>query len=212
MTLLTQHIILAGIKRFPVHSTYFQITTCLLIAMLTFLFWNVKKNPVQRIVADFAEMYTVDVIILAECDIEEPDMLIELNSRSDSQYSLPIRRGRKTDIYTRFPTEWLTPLADINGMSIQHLENPIANRKIIVVAVHLPSTLYQSEDDLSLLATRWRTTIEEAENRVGHKNTVVVGDMNMDPFHAGVVSSEGFHGILDKKIASGKTRKVLEGR
>ena len=137
-------------------------------------------------------------------------MLIELNSRSDSQYSLPIRRGRKTDIYTRFPTEWLTPLADINGMSIQHLENPIANRKIIVVAVHLPSTLYQSEDDLSLLATRWRTTIEEAENRVGHKNTVVVGDMNMDPFHAGVVSSEGFHGILDKKIASGKTRKVLE--
>ncbi len=178
--------------------------------MMTFFFWNVKKNPVQKIIADFAEMYTIDVIILAECDIEEPDMLIELNSRSDSQYSLPVKRGRKTDIYTRFPSEWLTPLADIHGLSIQHLENPIVNKKIIVGAVHLPSRLHQTEDDLAQLATRWRSTIEEAENRVGHTNTVVVGDMNMDPFHLGVVSSEGFHGIMDKRIASRKTRKVLE--
>ena len=178
--------------------------------MMTFLFWNVKENPVQNIIADFAEMYEIDVIILAECNIKESDLLFELNSRSDSQYSSPARRGRRTDIYTRFPAEWLTPLSDTYGMSIQHLENPIVSAKLLVVSVHLPSRLHQTDDGLSQLATRWRTEIEDAEESVGHTNTIVVGDLNMDPFHSGVVSSEGFHGIMDRTIASKKTRKVLE--
>lgn len=178
--------------------------------MMTFLFWNVRKNPVQKIIADFAEMYRIDVIILAECDVEEPEMLNELNSRSESQYSFPVHRGRKIDIYTRFPSEWFTPVADIHGLSILHLENPVFKEDLLVVAVHLPSRLHQTEDDLSLLATRWRNRIEEAETAVGHTNTVVVGDLNMDPFHKGVVSSEGFHGITDKGIAKRRFRRVLE--
>jgi len=177
--------------------------------MITFLFWNVKKNPVKKIIADFAELYEIDVIILAECNIDEPDLLIELNSRTDSRYSTPSRRGRRIDIYTRFPDNWMTPVADPYGMSIQHLENPIVNTKLLVVAAHLPSRLYQTEEGLSHLATRWREEIEDAEKNVGHTNTVVVGDLNMDPFHSGVVSSEGFHGIMDKRIAEGKTRRVL---
>ena len=178
--------------------------------MMTFLFWNVKKNPVQRKIAELAEEYEIDVIILAECDIEETDLLHELNSRSDARYSSPARRGRRTDIYTRFPAGWLTPQADIHGLSIQHLVEPIINVKLLVVAVHLPSRLHQTDDGLSQLAARWRTTIEEAEEKVGHANTVVVGDLNMDPFHSGVVSSEGFHGTMDKRIANRKTRTVLE--
>lgn len=178
--------------------------------MMTFLFWNVNKNPVQRKLAELAEENEIDVIILAECDIKETDLLYELNSRSDSQYSLPARRARITHIYTRFPTEWLTPLADPHRMSIQHLENPIINAKLLVVAVHLPSRRHQTDNALSQLAPRWRSAIEEAEKKVGHTNTVVVGDLNMDPFHPGVVSSEGFHGTMDKRIANRKTRKVLE--
>ena len=150
------------------------------------------------------------MIILAECDIRETDLLYELNSRSDSRYSSPARRGRKTDIYTRFPAEWLIPQADTYGVSIQHFVNPIIDAKLLVVAVHLPSRLHQTDEGLSLLATRWRLAIEEAEKKVGHTNTVVVGDLNMDPFHSGVVSSEGIHGTMDKRIANRRTRRVLE--
>ena len=178
--------------------------------MVSFLFWNVNRNPVQEIVAEFAELYEIDVIILAESSIEESNMVYELNSRRDSRYSAPPRRGRRIDIYTRFPSHWLTSVADPYGMSIQHLEDPILNSKLLVVAVHLPSRLYQSDEDLSHLAARWREDIEDAEKRVGHTNTVVVGDLNMDPFHPGVVSSEGLHGVMDKRIAARKTRRVLE--
>jgi len=178
--------------------------------MMTFLFWNVKNTPVQRKIAELAEENEIDVIILAECDIKETDLLYELNSRSDARYSSPARRGRKTDIYTRFPARWLTPQADTYGMSIQHFVNPIINAKLLVVAVHLPSRLRQTDDGLSHLAARWRSAIEEAEKKVGHSNTLVVGDLNMDPFHPGVVSSEGFHGTMDKRIANRRTRRVLE--
>ena len=178
--------------------------------MVSFLFWNVNRNPVQEIVAELAELYEIDVIILAESNIEESNMVFELNSRTDSRYSTPPRRGRRIDIYTRFPSNWFTSVADPYGMSIQHLEDPILNSKLLVVAVHLPSRLHQSDEDLSQLATRWREDIEDAEKDVGHSNTVVVGDLNMDPFHRGVVSSEGLHGVMDKRIAARKTRRVLE--
>ena len=178
--------------------------------MMTFLFWNVSNNPVQRIIAELAEEHEADVIILVECDIKEADLLYELNSRSEARYSSPSRRGRKTDIYTRFPARWLTPQADTYGMSIQHFVDPIIDAKLLVVAVHLPSRLHQTDDGLSHLAARWRSAIEEAEKKVGHSNTLLVGDLNMDPFHSGVVSSEGFHGTMDRRIANRKTRTVLE--
>lgn len=178
--------------------------------MMTFLFWNVSKSPVQKTIAGLAVEHEADVIILAECDIKETDLLYELNSRSDARYSSPSRRGRKTDIFTRFPARWLTPQADTYGMSIQHFVNPIINAKLLVVAVHLPSRLHQTDDGLSHLAARWRSEIEEAEKKVGHTNTLVVGDLNMDPFHSGMVSSEGFHGTMDRRIANRKTRTVLE--
>ena len=47
--------------------------------MVSFLFWNVNRNPVQEIVAEFAELYEIDVIILAESSIEESNMVYELN-------------------------------------------------------------------------------------------------------------------------------------
>lgn len=178
--------------------------------MMTFMFWNVKKNSVQNTIADLAEIHEVDVIILAECDMEETVLLRELNSRTDFQYSSPARRGRKTELYTRFPPEWITHLGDIGGMSVQHLENPIVSATLLLVAVHLPSRRNQTDAGLSQLASRWRSAVEEAEKKVGHKKTVVVGDFNMDPFHSGVISSEGFHGTMDKRIANRKTRRVLD--
>ena len=59
-----------------------------------------------------------------------------------------------------------------------------------------------------LLATRWRQQIEEAEKLVGHRQTVIVGDLNMNPFDPGVIASDCFHGVMDKKIAKRGRRKV----
>lgn len=176
--------------------------------MMTFLFWNIKKSPLQEIIGNLAEIHQVDVFILAECEIERSELLTELNSRPGLQYSSTFSVSENIAIYTRFPGNWLTPKSEEDGLSIRHLVNPVMKTSLLIVAAHLRSKLYLGDDDQLSLAPRWRQSIERAEKEVGHKRTIVVGDLNMNPFDPGVTSSEGFHGIMDKKVAKRGSRTV----
>jgi hypothetical protein len=56
---------------------------------MTFLFWNLKKQPLEKTIGNLAELHEVDVFILAECKIKRSDLLTELNSRPGLEYSFP---------------------------------------------------------------------------------------------------------------------------
>ncbi len=135
-------------------------------------------------------------------------MLRELNSRAGLQFSLTFSPSDRIVIYTRFPSKWVRPILDDDKLSIRHLVHPIYEQELLIVAAHLSSRLHRTEEDLSHLATRSRSQIEESEKKVGHKRTVIVGDLNMNPFDSGVVSSEGLHGVMDKRIAERRSRTV----
>jgi hypothetical protein len=51
--------------------------------------------------------------------------------------------------------------------------------------------------------------IARLEKQIGHSRTIVIGDFNMNPFEAGLVSSEGFHATMARSIAGRKSRTVL---
>jgi uncharacterized protein YaiI (UPF0178 family) len=53
--------------------------------MITFLFWNIKNNPIQSIIARLALRHEVDVIMLAEYNIEVDKLLSELNNLTGSK-------------------------------------------------------------------------------------------------------------------------------
>ena len=75
---------------------------------------------------------------------------------------------------------------------------------ILIVAVHLPSKLNYQDKDQALLCPRYAEFIREAEKEVGHCRTLIVGDFNMNPFEEGVVSSEGFHALMDRGLVRKK--------
>lgn len=73
--------------------------------MITFLFWNLKRNPLQEIVASLAMRREVDVIMLAECTIPPAVMLKSLNPPEKTEYHYARRVGCRTiEIFTRFRT------------------------------------------------------------------------------------------------------------
>jgi hypothetical protein len=50
--------------------------------------------------------------------------------------------------------------------------------------------------------------IREVEEETGNRNSVLVGDFNMSPFEAGMVSADGVHGVMDKELARAVDREV----
>lgn len=175
--------------------------------MVTFLFWNLKKRPIQHLLATIVRENKVDVIILAEFDIAIVDLLEALNVNQSPKYSLTFNPSTRVIILTTFPHNSISPIIDSGGISIRKFVPPIG-KDIILIGAHLSSKLFQDSDDQALIATRIARLIEQTEQKTGHNRTVVVGDLNMNPFEVGVVGAEALHAVMNRTVALRETRIV----
>jgi hypothetical protein len=96
-----------------------------------------------------------------------------------------------------------------NHLTIRRLIVPHAP-SILLAVVHSQSKRNWSDDDQVQGILRTSQTIREREKEYGDR-TILVGDLNMNPFEKGVVGAEGLHGVMTKRIAERQTRTV-DGR
>ncbi len=54
-------------------------------------------------------------------------------------------------------------------------------------------------------------SIKSAEKKFSHSRTILVGDLNMNPFERGVVSANGLHAVMSQEIAEEK-ELVIQGK
>jgi len=152
----------------------------------------------------------VDVVILAESAISPSSLLATLNSAAGSGFHLSSGVSKGITILTRFSREFLRPVFESDHVSMGRLMLP-ARSEILLAAVHLPSKLYWSNESQSFECVELARRIAEEEDRLGHQRTVLVGDMNMNPFEPGLVSSIGLNAVTSRRIAERETRTV-QGR
>ena len=176
---------------------------------MKFLYWNVKEKSIQSIVVELAHQYELDVIILSECKFSLDEFLVELNTPVTRKYGLPVNPVPDPIIVSRLPRASFKLILDRPGISVRRLVPPIGP-DILMFAVHLSSKLYQDKDDQTLFCTRLARYIDTEEKKIGHRRTLVVGDLNMNPFEAGVVGAEGLHGVMARTIAQKESRKVSD--
>jgi hypothetical protein len=79
--------------------------------LVSFLFWNIGKHPLQERIARLAAEHDVDVLMLAECDVPPTEVLTELN-RGGKPYCFPFSAAEKIAIFTRFPETALIAVFD----------------------------------------------------------------------------------------------------
>ena len=99
---------------------------------------------------------------------------------------------------------------DDEFLSVRRVLPPIGV-DILLVAAHLSSKLFQDSDDQALTSTRFARIIDEQERALGHSRTVVVGDLNMNPFEVGVVGGDALHAVMDKQTVL-KISRVIGGQ
>jgi hypothetical protein len=154
-----------------------------------------------------ALQYQVDVLILAECTIEPAVMLNTLNQKNRPNFHLTTSNCDRIVIYTRFPSKFLRPLKETSRISIRRLTLP-AQTEVLLVAVHLPSRYRWERDDLRGECAELASLVREVEERVGHTRTVLVGDLNADPFEDGLVEATGLHAVMTREVALREQRTI----
>jgi hypothetical protein len=173
--------------------------------MPTLAFWNVSASVSPEIIAVLAREWDVDIIILAENEVDRFEIREKLNE-GRLYFSDPGVSDRLT-ILTRFQADSACLVHDSRGVAIRHYRLP-PGQSFLVVSVHLASKLWARPEDQIFGAVELGHDIREAEERAGHGHTIVIGDLNMNPFESGVAGFSGLHGVMDRRIASAGSRKV----
>jgi hypothetical protein len=181
--------------------------------MLSFLFWNLGKKDLTARVARLARKVQADVVMLAEHVGDPAVLLAALNRESTAPYSYPASTSSTIRLFTRLPRSRVVEKYndDFVGLNIRQLKVRPATwpSGILLAGVHYKSRLEWSEEEqregaIKLLAP----AIADEEDRFGHQRTVLVGDLNMNPFEPGVVSAFGLHAVMTQDLARREERTV----
>ncbi|HZM08785.1 MAG TPA: hypothetical protein VFC15_01085, partial [Candidatus Limnocylindrales bacterium] len=172
--------------------------------MTRFLFWNLNRTDLHGFVSRLAHQENIDVLILAECPTDPAVLLQTLNANS-SDYQYAAGNCGHLLFFTRFESSLLTPLFESHRVSIRHLTLP-GRKSILVAAAHLPAKMNFSEESQLVESVHLAQSIDEVETTVGHQRTILLGDLNMNPFEAGMIIAGGLHAVMSRRIAERKTR------
>ena len=173
-----------------------------------FLFWNIKRKPHVGLVADLAEIHQTDVVVLAESATDPATILRALNRAPESGFQHAGGLCRRVAIFTRFSQEFLEPAWESERVSIRRLTLP-ARQPVLLATAHLPSKLHMSSESQGFECGELARQIAAEEQKAGHQRTILVGDLNVNPYEAGIVG--GLSSVASRRIASRGTRTV-QGR
>jgi Endonuclease/Exonuclease/phosphatase family len=178
--------------------------------MVCVLFWNVGRLSRHEVIARLAHANDVDILLLAEV-VDDPAVLLrELNKRRADYFFSPGIGNTKIMAFTRFPEAFFKPSWETDRLTIRKLTLP-GLEEILLAAVHFPSKLHWSERSQAMECAELGAQIRKEEERAGHQRTILVGDLNMNPFESGMVSAAALHAVMDRRIASEGSR-VVQGR
>lgn len=171
------------------------------------LFWNLNKSDRRAAVAELCREHAVDLLVLAECEVPAADVIAAVTAAGVGGFvDAPVPDGitRSLAVFARGTTVDLRGVADApNGrVTVRRLSFVAEADELLVVAAHLPSKLHARDGDQALTAARLARQVVDAEREFGHARTILVGDLNMDPFDVGVVSADGLHGVMTRRIAT----------
>lgn len=175
--------------------------------MTTFLFWNTNKKPLQNIIADLAHRHNVDVLMLVESSIQPIELLRQLNSIKDPRYHYAPGECKKVQIFSSFSREFVKPVQEEDRLTMRHLMLP-GLTDIFLVVTHFPSKVNWTPESQADECVNLVDIIKRKEKEIGHARTILVGDLNMNPFESGVISAKGLHAVMSRQIARKGSRIV----
>lgn len=172
---------------------------------MKFAFWNVNKNKsINGYIAEIVIENDIDIVVLAEYEDDRYELINQLknNNMDMSQYFTAgcdriIILGKVKNVVPANQDKYYT---------VQ-----VINDKYVLCGMHLPSQMYSGHQEMrNIIIQRILRDIRDIEKVYGDQNTILVGDMNENPYEIGCLSASNFHGIPCYEIAKKLTRTVSD--
>lgn len=174
---------------------------------MNLLFWNAAKQPINSALADLVAESKADIVCLAEYEDDPTAFLHVLRGKGQSHTLVPSLGCKRVTLFANLPPRSVRHRRDGSRFTIKEIR-PRGISPFLLVVLHLPSKLYATEDDQLYHATKLKNEIEETEKECGHRNTIVIGDFNMNPFDKGMVSAAAFNSLPIARIAQREYREI----
>jgi hypothetical protein len=173
--------------------------------MLNLLFWNLNKKSLAESVGLLAEEREADIIVLAEMPQSTEGILTRLRQyNSDFMASDQILPQRRVILYYRSSSAQVQCLHDAKFWTIYQLSLS-DGESLILVAVHMPAKSNRgyigSTNRLPLFQQLCQDILTE-ERSSGTDRTIVVGDLNQNPFDNEVVHLDTLNAVMDPDVAN----------
>jgi hypothetical protein len=163
------------------------------------------------LVVELVRQESIDILLLAEAHTSADDLVRLLNHGTTTvlaTFTAPFVRCNAISMVMRFLADFAKPIHESLGrFTIQELRLP-ARPPFLLVAAHMPSKRNARVEAQTFEAERLASDIEQAESKVGHRRTVLVGDFNMNPFEPGMAMAGALHGVMTRSIAERGERTV----
>ena len=178
--------------------------------MATFLFWNINRKPLADEIYRLVELHRVDVLMLAECPLSAGAMLISLNRETGGwEFAAPTNplNDSRIQIYTRIGEQNIQEMLAFPYATVRELNRP-DSPSILLSVVHLPSKLWEHSEDQMVVCTELSRQLRRVESFVGHQRMIVVGDFNVNPFEAAMLSPTSLNAEPSRLVAERRTRNI----
>jgi hypothetical protein len=174
-----------------------------------FLFWNIRKAQGSRLAACLTRLAALDtdVFLFAECPPDTAPVLTALNGQTANSYAAVVSQSSRVRFFVRQTgplagATWHDRFFDEVSDRITALEcQPRGALSILIIGAHLDSPYPGlSADGRAEWARDIAQDIRTVENDIGHTRTILVGDLNMNPFDGGLVQTTALHAVMTRHL------------
>ena len=154
------------------------------------LFWNTYRNTdINKILCDLIDENSVDIVVLAEYQSDYDELMETLLNKGIMMKKYMTSGSDKIKMFGKIKD--VIPQSQEKTYSIQ-----IIKKKYILCGIHLLSKLYGgNQGKRTISVSAFLNDLEELENRKDIKSTIIVGDMNENPYEECCLDARYFHGI-----------------
>lgn len=177
---------------------------------MNIVFWNLNNQIRAMEVVALFDLYNCDIAVFAEYADEDAVILAGLQVRGIHCCFLPTVGCRRIKILVRSELDSFSVKRESERYTFREYSAP-GKIPTLFCMIHFQSKLHMNNEEQLVEAGYLKSEIEEVESEVGHGNTIVFGDFNMNPFDAGMYFANAMNSVPCKHVAKSGARNI-QGR